>query len=147
MSFLSLTKKILGRNESKAAQPSEKKPARAADVKKRKVPAKAKTSRAIPKNQAGLEAAARIGLTLLVTEKSTRLAAENGVVVFRVGRNIRKGQVAQAVRERYGVEVQGIRTVRTRAKQRARGRTVGWTREWKKAYVKVDDVQKIHSVA
>ena len=78
----------------------------------------------------------------LVTEKSVRLQ-EYSIVTFRVPHTATKRQVAQAIRERYKVEPRGIRMLYGRRKLRRRGRTFGRTAAWKKAYVKVDDVQAI----
>lgn len=87
--------------------------------------------------------AARINLRPLVSEKSMHLQTQN-VVVFRVERSASKGQIATAVREKYGVAVLVVRTANFRPKERRRGTTVGATNHWKKAYVKVSDVAALN---
>ena len=84
------------------------------------------------------------GLLPLLTEKSVT-AQESGVAVFRVRSHVAKPEIAAAVRERYGVAVSGVRTIRMRPKTRRRGATFGSTTQWKKAYVTVDDVSQISS--
>ena len=78
----------------------------------------------------------------LVTEKGV-LLQEKGFAVFRVPRQITKGQIRQAIKARYKVPVLAVKTISMAAKSRKRGRTEGKTAAWKKAYVKVDDIQKL----
>lgn len=83
-----------------------------------------------------------INLRPLVTEKSV-LLQEGNVVAFRVVRNATKKEIALAFREKYAVEPRKIRTIHMMPKRRRRGHTIGKTVAWKKAYVKVDDVQAL----
>lgn len=80
-----------------------------------------------------------LDLSPVITEKSVRLQ-EQGVVTFRVPHTSTKEEVARAIRARFKVDPKQIRMIRGRAKQRRRGQTVGQTVQWKKVYVKVDDV-------
>jgi ribosomal protein L23 len=80
-----------------------------------------------------------LDLTPVVTEKSVRLQ-EDGFVVFRVPHTVTKNEVVEAIQTRFKVTPTMIRMVRGRGKQRRRGQTYGQTAQWKKVYVKVDDV-------
>lgn len=78
----------------------------------------------------------------------TPLVSEKGVdrqrlkqVVFRVSRTATKGQIAQAVQEQYRVRPIKVRTIRMHPKRRRRGRSEGFTAQWKKAYVAVEDLK------
>lgn len=129
MSILSFNKKKEKERQQKKAQPSA--------IKKRsKVKAGA--------SGGGVACALKIGLQPLVTEKSVRLQ-ENNVVAFRVTQRANKEQIAMAIRERYKTEPREIRTMRMLPKRRRRGQTVGATKGWKKAYVKVDDIQSFNA--
>lgn len=87
--------------------------------------------------------ATRIGLTPLLTEKSFEAQMAGSAAAFRVKMSATKPEVARAVREQYGTEVLSVRTSRVRGKLRRRGTTYGTTPRWKKAYVKVADIQKL----
>ncbi len=124
MSLLSITKKILNR-EKTAVKPQT------AAVAAKKVAA---TGDAL--------LAARIGLQLLLTEKSISQQSRN-VVAFRTIPHTSKGQIAEAVAAKYGVKVKAVRTSQFKGKRRQRGATIGRTNNWKKAYVTVDDISKL----
>lgn len=126
MSLLSRAKKALTKNEVVKA-PREK----AVPEKREKTQATQATSQ--------IESAIELGSIL--TEKSLR-AQEHDTVVFKVRPNVTKHQIAVAISEKYNVKPKSIRTARFHSKMRRRGRTIGFTSPWKKAYVKVDDVSK-----
>lgn len=87
--------------------------------------------------------AARIGLVPLLTEKSFESQVTGGAA-FRVKQSASKTEIARAVQEQYGTKVLGVRTSRVRGKIRRRGVVLGTTPAWKKAYVRVADIQKLH---
>ena len=93
-----------------------------------------------PKATAGKSAGRQVVLTPLVSEKGVDRQVLNQVV-FRVTRTATKGQVAQAVQEEYGVRPLKVRTIRMHPKRRRRGRSEGFTAQWKKAYVTVQDLK------
>lgn len=93
--------------------------------------------------EAGLRRASqpsKINLTPLVSEKGVDRQVLNQVV-FRVTAHSTKGQISQAVQEEYGVRPIKVRTIRMHPKRRTRGRTKGFTTQWKKAYVTVADLK------
>ena len=54
---------------------------------------------------------------------------------FEVAKNANKIEIAKAVEELFGVDVEKVSTVNVRGRMRRQGRTQGYTRAWKKAYV------------
>ncbi|MEW6283783.1 MAG: 50S ribosomal protein L23 [Candidatus Eremiobacterota bacterium] len=78
----------------------------------------------------------------IITEKSMTAAMENKYT-FEVDLRANKIQVRRAVEQIFGVTVTNVTTLRTKPKQRRRGRTIGWTKEMKKAVVTLKDGDKI----
>lgn len=70
----------------------------------------------------------------IITEKST-LAQEGGTYVFEVGMFANKLQVKDAIERFFGVQVECVRTVVVRGKNKRFGRHLGRRSDWKKAYV------------
>lgn len=107
-----------------------------------KPPAERKTEVAEPKKPVVVNASIsrRVVLTPLVSEKGVDRQALNQVM-FRVTRTATKGQIAQAVQEEYSVRPIKVRTIRMHPKRRRRGRSEGFTAQWKKAYVTVADLK------
>ena len=71
----------------------------------------------------------------LVTEKSS-LQMANGVYVFEVALAANKFEIAQAVRDVFGVKVKKVRTVRMRGRRDRRNRFGFFNeKDWKKALV------------
>ena len=141
MSLLSRTKDLLNRQPKKSAKSSKKKT--------KASPAKIAQSEGVAGKPSApatsvSEVAARIGLTPLVTEKGMQLQAQAQTAVFRVVTSANKHEIARAVEEQYNVKPLSVRTVRMRGKLRIRGRAFGTTPTWKKAYVQVEDIQKLH---
>ncbi|MEO0249364.1 MAG: 50S ribosomal protein L23 [candidate division WOR-3 bacterium] len=75
----------------------------------------------------------------VITEKSTRLAAEANQYVFEVAADATKVDVAAAVRALYGVKVIQVRIAWVKPKPKRLGwtRRVGYTTPWKKAIVRL----------
>ncbi len=78
----------------------------------------------------------------VISEKSYALVAD-GKYTFRVNDRAHKTQIAQAVKEIFGVEVAGVRTSKVRAKPKRRGVHQGHTRAWKKAVVQLAPGERI----
>lgn len=131
MSLLTLSKRILGKNEKSSA------------VKKKKVSAAATTAK---KAKLTVDADAlitgRIGLAELVSEKGIKQQIHN-TVVFTVLPHVTKTQIAAAVTSRFGVKVKSVRTSLAHPKTRRRGISEGKTNRFKKAYVTVDNIQQL----
>lgn len=73
----------------------------------------------------------------IVTEKSTDLMESANAYTFIVARAANKIQIANAVRQQFGVEVLSVQTMRYRGKERRVGRRLGRRAEWKKAIVSI----------
>jgi large subunit ribosomal protein L23 len=82
----------------------------------------------------------------IVTEKMTPLQ-EKGHYAFEVELSANKIDIARAVEKKFNVTVIGVRTLRIKGKEKAqmtkRGRFPGRTREWKKAFVRLKEGDKI----
>ena len=87
-----------------------------------------------------MENAKDIILKPLVTEKSTKLQAENNTVVFEVKKGVNKIHIKQAVEAAYNVKVEKVNIVNCPVKQKRTGRLGQYnytTKHVKKAYVKL----------
>jgi large subunit ribosomal protein L23 len=79
----------------------------------------------------------------LITEKTTMLSGQHNTYAFEVAREANKIEIKRAVEEIFKVDVVKVNTLNVRGKPRRRGRVVGRTPSWKKAYVTVAEGQKI----
>ncbi len=70
-----------------------------------------------------------------LTEKASLLQEEGGKVVFKVHPKANKIEVKRAVELAFNVKVKDVRTANVRGKQKRVGKSIGFTRNWKKAYV------------
>ncbi len=82
--------------------------------------------------------------TLLVTEKGTRLQAENKFL-FRVAPDANKIEIRQAVEKLFNVHVTAVNTMSVGGKAKRAGRSprAGRTPDWKKAVVTLKAGEKI----
>ena len=71
-----------------------------------------------------------------LSEKS-HLAAENNQVVLKVRKDANKTEIKQAVELLFEVEVDEVRVVNVKGKNKRFGMTRGRRSDWKKAYVKL----------
>jgi large subunit ribosomal protein L23 len=83
----------------------------------------------------------------VVTEKGVTAKDEHGTLCFEVARDANKTQVKQAVEKLFKVKVAGVRTSNLDGKLRRRGRFAGYKPDWKKAYVKLKDGEKVPDFA
>lgn len=74
-----------------------------------------------------------------LTEKAAILQEEDGKVVFKVNPKANKIEIKNAVETMFDVKVKDVKTVSMRGKQKRVGRTVGFTSDWKKAYVTLSE--------
>lgn len=73
----------------------------------------------------------------IISEKSTVAAEQNKQFVFKVLKSATKKQVKSAVELMFKVEVDSVRVLNVKGKQKRFGRTLGQRSDWKKAYVKL----------
>ena len=71
----------------------------------------------------------------LITEKTTTSLGGDQTYAFEVGLTANKIQIAEAIEQYYGVEVDNVRTSVVRGKLKRFGRYNGKRSNWKKAYV------------
>ena len=79
----------------------------------------------------------------LITEKGMGVKETQNTLVFEVDMNASKTEVKQAVETLFKVKVDGVRTSTVEGKERRRGRYAGHRPDWKKAYVRLKDGQKM----
>ncbi len=119
MSLLSFAKKASGRKNAAAKPKAEPKAADNAPV----VESRPTTL------------ADKLKLTPMITEDSIMVRGSVQTVAFRVHPQAAKQAIALAIAERFGVTPTSVRTIQMWGKKRRRGKTVGSTSNWKKAYV------------
>ena len=79
----------------------------------------------------------------LVTEKTTTLREDGRTVVFEVARDANKVEIRQAVEQLLGAKVSDVRTANAHGKMKRQGKFVGRRSDWKKAYVKLREGEKL----
>jgi large subunit ribosomal protein L23 len=83
----------------------------------------------------------------LVTEKGVDKKDNERTLVFEVAGDANKTQVKAAVEKLFKVKVAEVRTATFEGKMRRRGKFMGYRSDWKKAYVKLKDGQKVPDFA
>jgi large subunit ribosomal protein L23 len=79
----------------------------------------------------------------LVTEKTTLIREETRTLVFEVATDATKVDIRRAVEKLLGTKVEAVRTAISHGKIKRQGRFMGQRSDWKKAYVKLRDGEKI----
>jgi large subunit ribosomal protein L23 len=79
----------------------------------------------------------------LVTEKTTLMRENGRTIVFEVSTNATKVDVRRAVEKLLGSKVETVRTALAHGKMKRQGRFVGQRSDWKKAYVKLREGEKV----
>ena len=80
----------------------------------------------------------------VITEKTTVLREEGGrTLVFEVARPANKTDIKRAVEQLLGSKVESVRTSVAHGKLRRQGRYAGQRPDWKKAYVKLREGEKL----
>jgi large subunit ribosomal protein L23 len=79
----------------------------------------------------------------LVTEKTTLIREDHRTLVFEVASAATKVDIKRAVEKLLGSKVEGVRTAISHGKMKRQGRFVGQRSDWKKAYVKLREGEKI----
>lgn len=74
-----------------------------------------------------------------LTEKAALMQEVDGKIVFKVHPKANKIEVKKAVETMFDVKVKDVKTVSMRGKQKRVGKTVGFTKDWKKAYVTLSE--------
>jgi len=79
----------------------------------------------------------------LITEKTSILREDGRTLVFQVAPNANKIQIKHAVEQLLGAKVDSVRTSLSHGKVKRQGRYAGRRSDWKKAYVKLREGQKM----
>ena len=85
----------------------------------------------------------KIILMPVITEKSTMLKETNREVCFEVDPRANKSEIKKAVEQLFKVKVERVRIMNKRGKTRRMGRNVGKKKDWKKAYIKLKEGEKM----
>ena len=79
----------------------------------------------------------------IITEKGLAAKDERRTLCFEVHPAATKCEVKEAVQKLFKVKVESVRTAIFGGKMRRRGRTTGYRRDWKKAFVKLKAGEKM----
>ena len=79
----------------------------------------------------------------LVTEKGTTMLNEDNWVTFKVHMDANKIQIREAVQKIFSVSVLRVNTQIVRGARKRFGKTMGYTKAWKKAMVQLKEGDKI----
>ncbi|MFH0782091.1 MAG: 50S ribosomal protein L23 [Pseudomonadota bacterium] len=74
-----------------------------------------------------------------LTEKAALLQENDGKVIFKVHPKANKIEVKKAVELMFNVKVKDVKTAKIHGKKKRVGKTVGFTSDWKKAYVTLSE--------
>jgi len=79
----------------------------------------------------------------VITEKTTTLREDGRTLVFEVLRDANKIDIKRAVEQLLGSKVESVRTSVAHGKVKRQGRYAGRRPDWKKAYVKLREGEKL----
>jgi len=79
----------------------------------------------------------------LITEKTTIQREDGRTIVFHVAADATKVEVKQAIELLLGSKVESVRTTLVHGKVKRQGRFSGRRSDWKKAYVRLREGQKM----
>jgi large subunit ribosomal protein L23 len=79
----------------------------------------------------------------LITEKTTVIREDGETLVFEVARDANKVDIKRAVEQLLGSKVASVRTSLAHGKMKRQGRYVGRRSDWKKAYVRLREGEKM----
>ena len=83
----------------------------------------------------------------MVTEKAVGKKEAEQTLCFEVVPDANKTQIKAAVEQLFKVKVEDVRTVSMTGKLRRRGRFSGYRPDWKKAYVRLKEGEKMPEYA
>jgi large subunit ribosomal protein L23 len=79
----------------------------------------------------------------IITEKGLGVKETQHTVVFEVAKDATKTEIKEAVQRVFKVKVDHVRTAIFHGKFRRRGRAEGCRSDWKKAYVRLKEGEKM----
>ena len=83
----------------------------------------------------------------IITEKGVAKKESEQTLCFEVAADANKKQIKTAVESVFKVKVAEVRTAMFEGKLRRRGKFAGYRPDWKKAYVRLKDGQKVPEYA
>jgi large subunit ribosomal protein L23 len=83
----------------------------------------------------------------VITEKGLGVKETEGTLVFEVSSKASKTEIKNAVQSIFKVKVEAVRTANFVGKERRRGKFTGYRPDWKKAYVRLKEGQKMPEYA
>jgi len=85
----------------------------------------------------------QIILEPIITEKSTLMKEMNREICFAVNPRANKIEIKTAVEKLFNVKVESVHVMNKKGKTRRVGKSVGKKKNWKKAYVKLKEGEKM----
>jgi large subunit ribosomal protein L23 len=79
----------------------------------------------------------------VITEKTTVIREDERTIVFQVAKDANKIDIRRAVEQLLGSRVASVRTSNAHGKMKRQGKYVGRRSDWKKAYVKLREGEKL----
>jgi len=79
----------------------------------------------------------------LITEKTTIIREDGRTLVFQVAMDANKIDIRRAVEQLLGSKVASVRTALAHGKFKRQGKFLGRRSDWKKAYVRLKDGEKL----
>jgi len=79
----------------------------------------------------------------VITEKTTVIREEGRTLVFQVSKDANKIDIKRAVEQLLGTKVESVRTSLAHGKMKRQGKYMGRRADWKKAYVKLREGEKL----
>ncbi len=79
----------------------------------------------------------------LITEKTSILREDGRTIVFQVAADANKVEIKRAIEKLLGAKVAVVRTTIAHGKVKRQGRFSGRRPDWKKAYVRLRDGEKM----
>jgi large subunit ribosomal protein L23 len=83
----------------------------------------------------------------VITEKGLGVKETEATLVFEVSAKASKTEIKNAVQSIFKVKVETVRTANFVGKERRRGKFTGFRPDWKKAYVRLKEGQKMPEYA
>jgi large subunit ribosomal protein L23 len=79
----------------------------------------------------------------LITEKSAVLREDGRTLVFHVAVGANKTEIKRAIEQLIGSKVENVRTAIMHGKVKRQGRFAGRRSDWKKAYIRLREGEKL----
>ncbi|MGA2697750.1 MAG: 50S ribosomal protein L23 [Terriglobales bacterium] len=83
----------------------------------------------------------------VITEKGLAIKENQNTLVFQVAHQATKTEIKQAVQTIFKVKVHSVRTANFPGKERRRGKFAGYRPDWKKAFVRLKQGEKMPEYA